>query len=94
MRTVQNGRKSENVSRLRFLRCYSVEVIKGHKPMTSTAILILILLTLPLIVLLYISETEPQRVRRMYRSGRYSQQNLADRLGITRHRVRKHLAAA
>lgn len=38
------------------------------------------------------TQTQPQRIRRLYRSGRYSQRALADRLGVTRHAVRAALA--
>lgn len=61
---------------------------------TTTTATLLVLLLFPLLFLLWIAETEPQRVRRMYRTGRYSQRQLAERLGLTRYRVRQHLAAA
>lgn len=61
---------------------------------TSTTIFLLVLLTLPVIFLLWLSETKQQKVRRMYSSGRYSQQKLADKLGVTKYFVRKTLAAA
>lgn len=38
------------------------------------------------------TQSQPQRIRRLYRSGRYSQRALADRLGITRHAVHAALA--
>ena len=60
---------------------------------TTTTATLLVLLLFPLLFLLWITEGEPQRVRRMYRTGRYSQRQLADRLGLTRYRVRLHLAA-
>lgn len=37
-------------------------------------------------------QTPQQKIRRLYRSGRYSQRSLADRLGVTRHTVRSALA--
>jgi len=61
---------------------------------TTTTATLLVLLLFPLLFLLWITEGEPQRVRRMYATGRYSQQRLAERLGISRYRVRQHLAAA
>lgn len=61
---------------------------------TTTTATLLVLLLFPLLFLLWITEGEPQRVRRMYATGRYSQRQLADRLGLTRYRVRLHLAAA
>lgn len=60
---------------------------------TTTTATLLVLLLFPLLFLLWIAESEPQRVRRMYRTGRYSQRQLAERLGLTRYRVRLHLAA-
>jgi hypothetical protein len=61
---------------------------------TTTTATLLALLLFPVLFLLWIAETEPQRVRRMYATGRYSQRQLAERLGLTRYRVRQHLAAA
>lgn len=53
-------------------------------------------LLLPLLLLVAIadvlSQTPQQRIRRLYRSGRYSQRSLADRLGVTRHAIRAALA--
>ena len=39
-----------------------------------------------------LTQSRQQRIRRLYRSGRYSQRSLADRLGVTRHAVRSALA--
>ena len=39
-----------------------------------------------------LTQSRQQRIRRLYRSGRYSQRSLADRLGVTRHAVRAALA--
>ena len=53
-------------------------------------------LLLPLLLLVAIADvltqTRQQQIRRLYRSGRYSQRSLADRLGVTRHAVRTALA--
>lgn len=53
-------------------------------------------LLLPLLLLVAIvdvlTQTRQQQIRRLYRSGRYSQRSLADRLGVTRHAVRSALA--
>lgn len=38
------------------------------------------------------TQTQQQRIRRLYRSGRYSQRSLADRLGVTQYAIRKALA--
>ena len=61
---------------------------------TTTTATLLVLLLFPLVLLLWLTESEPQRVRRMYATGKYSQQKLADRLGLSRYRVRQHLAAS
>jgi len=39
-----------------------------------------------------LTQSQPQRIRRLYRSGNYSQRTLAARLGVTRYAVRKVLA--
>ena len=60
--------------------------------MTTTIIaLLLALLLLPLIVLLWATETTPQRVTRLRRNG-WSQQRIADHMQISRYRVRMVLA--
>ena len=59
---------------------------------TSTLALLLALLLLPLLVLLWATESQPQRVKRL-RSYGWSQQRIADHLGVTRYRVRVALAA-
>jgi len=58
--------------------------------MTTLAILILVLL-MPLIVILWFSETTPQRANRL-RSNGWSQQRIADHMQISRYRVRMVLA--
>lgn len=50
------------------------------------------LLLLPLLVLLWATETPQQRARRL-RSYGLTQQAIADRLGTTRYQVRKLLLA-
>lgn len=60
---------------------------------TTTAALLLALLTLPLIVLLWATESRPQRVRRLRANG-WSQQRIADHLGVSRSTVRRALALA
>lgn len=49
-----------------------------------------ILLTLPVIVILWATESRQQRVRRWRRAG-LSQQRIADRLGVSRATVRRDL---
>ena len=58
--------------------------------MTTLAILIAVLL-LPLLIILWLSETTPQRVSRL-RSNGWSQRRIADHMGISRYRVRMVLA--
>jgi len=58
--------------------------------MTTLAILIAVLL-LPLLIILWLSETTPQRVNRL-RSYGMSQQRIADHMQISRYRVRVVLA--
>ena len=58
---------------------------------TTTFCLLLALLTLPLLVLLWATESREQRIRRWHRDGQ-SQRAIAARLGITRYRVRQALA--
>ena len=60
--------------------------------MTATTIaLLLALLLLPLLVLLWATESRPQRAKRL-RSYGWSQQRIADHLGVTRYHVRVALA--
>jgi len=60
---------------------------------TTLAALVLALLLLPLIVLLWATESRQQRARR-WRSYGMTQQAIADRLGCSRTTVRRLLAAA
>lgn len=60
--------------------------------MTTTLALILALLLLPLLVLLWATESLEQRAKRL-RSYGWSQQRIADHLHITRYRVRVALAS-
>jgi len=58
--------------------------------MTTLAILIAVLL-LPVLIILWATETTPQRVNRL-RSNGWSQQRIADHMQISRYRVRMVLA--
>ena len=58
--------------------------------MTTLATLIAVLL-LPLLIILWFTETTPQRVNRL-RSNGWSQQRIADHMQISRYRVRMVLA--
>lgn len=60
---------------------------------TTTLALILALLLLPVLVLLWATESREQRARRWRRDG-LTQQAIADRLGCSRSTVRRMLAAA
>lgn len=59
--------------------------------MTTTLTILLIVLLLPIIIILWASESTEQRVKRL-RSYGWSQQRIADHMGITRYRVRMALA--
>jgi DNA-binding CsgD family transcriptional regulator len=63
--------------------------------MTTTLCILatlLAILTLPLVLLLYITETRQQRIKR-WRAVGWTQQRIADRLGCSRTTVRRILAA-
>jgi AraC-like DNA-binding protein len=61
--------------------------------MTTTTIALLIaLLLLPVLFLLWATESRQQRARRWRRDG-WTQQRIADRLGCSRSTVRRLLAA-
>ena len=53
---------------------------------------VLAILTIPVLVLLWLTETRQQRARR-WRAAGMSQQAIADRLGVSRTTVRRMLAA-
>jgi hypothetical protein len=59
---------------------------------TSILALCLAALLLPLLVLLWATESTEARTRRLSRSG-WSQRRIAEHLGVTRYRVRLALAA-
>lgn len=61
-------------------------------PMTTSLLaLCLAALLLPLLLLLWATESTEARTRRLSRSG-WSQRRIADHLGVTRYRVRLALA--
>jgi hypothetical protein len=59
--------------------------------MTSLTAVLLVILLLPIIILLWASESRQQRARRWRRAG-LTQQAIADRLGCSRSTVRRLLA--
>lgn len=61
--------------------------------MTTTILCyLLVLLLLPVLILLWATESRQQRARRWRRNG-WTQQRIADRLGCSRTTVRRLLAA-
>ena len=62
--------------------------------MTTTCIAawIAVLITLPLVLLLWATESRPQTARRLHSYG-WTQQRIADRLGCSRTTVRRLLTA-
>jgi hypothetical protein len=58
--------------------------------MTTTLAAIAALLLLPLIILLWVTESRPQRARRL-RSYGWTQQRIADHLGVSRSTARRLL---
>ena len=60
--------------------------------MTTTIAILLALLLLPVLILLWASESTEQRARRLHRNG-WSQRRIADHMNVTRYRVRVALAA-
>ena len=60
--------------------------------MTTTFAIALALLLLPVLILLWATESTEQRARRLHRNG-WSQRRIADHLNVTRYRVRVALSA-
>jgi DNA-binding transcriptional regulator LsrR (DeoR family) len=59
--------------------------------MTTTLALLLALLLLPVLILLWATESTEQRARRLRRSYGWSQQRIADHMNISRYAVRRAL---
>ena len=51
-----------------------------------------VLIVLPVLILLWITESKLQRIRRFHRQYGWSQRRIADHLGITRWQMRTALA--
>jgi DNA-binding transcriptional regulator LsrR (DeoR family) len=60
--------------------------------MTTTLALLLALLLLPVLILLWATESTEQRARRLRRNYGWSQQRIADHMNISRYAVRRALA--
>jgi DNA-binding transcriptional regulator LsrR (DeoR family) len=60
--------------------------------MTTTLALLLALFLLPVLILLWATESTEQRARRLRRSYGWSQQRIADHMNISRYAVRRALA--
>ena len=56
--------------------------------MTSTAAIILAILLLPVLILLWASESKQQRARRWRKAG-MAQQKIANQLGVSRSTIRR-----
>ncbi len=61
--------------------------------MSTTLAILLALLLLPVLIILWATESREQRARRWRRDG-MTQQAIAERLGCSRSTVRRMLAAA
>ena len=59
----------------------------------TIAALIVVLISLPLLIIIRITETQPERIARLSRAG-WSQRAIAAQLGCSRHQVRRALALA
>ncbi len=59
---------------------------------TTTLAAIAVLILLPLLILLWATESRPQRARRL-RSYGWTQQRIADHLGVSRSTARRLLTA-
>lgn len=59
--------------------------------MTTTFAIVLALLLLPVLILLWATESTEQRARRLHRNG-WSQRRIADHMNISRYAVRRALA--
>jgi hypothetical protein len=60
--------------------------------LTTTTALLLALLLLPVLLLLWVTESRPQRAKRLRASG-WTQQRIADHLGVSRTTARRLIAA-
>ena len=56
--------------------------------MTCILVWAAVLLTLPIVILLWVTQTQQQRIRHLRRQG-WTQRRIAERLGISRYRVQR-----
>ena len=61
---------------------------------TTTFAALAVLIFLPIVLLLWVTESRTQRIHRLRKRHGWTQQRIADHLGISRSTVRRHLAAA
>lgn len=59
---------------------------------TTSLATVLILIFLPIVILLWATESRTQRIHRLRHRHGWTQQRIADHLGISRSTVRRHLA--
>lgn len=59
---------------------------------TTTFAALAVLILLPIVILLWVTESRTQRIHRLRHSHGWTQQRIADHLGISRSTVRRHLA--
>lgn len=56
--------------------------------MTCIFVWAAVLLTLPIVILLWVTQTQQQRIRHLRRQG-WTQRRIAEHLGISRYRVQR-----
>jgi IS30 family transposase len=56
--------------------------------MTCIFVWVAVLLTLPIVILLWVTQTQQQRIRQLRRQG-WTQRRIAEHLGISRSRVQR-----
>ena len=56
--------------------------------MTCIFVWVAVLLTLPIVILLWVTQTQQQRIRNLRRQG-WAQRRIAEHLGISRYRVQQ-----
>jgi len=59
--------------------------------LTTTFAALAVLVFLPIVILLWVTESRTQRIHRLRNRQGWTQQRIADHLGISRSTVRRHL---